>query len=169
MIHSSVPETAASSSPAPHILVVDDSDFDVELTLLALDVSGLRCEVSVAVDGKDALDFLHGRGRHASRPAGLPTLMLLDLNMPGLSGREVLRSVKSDPDLCRIHVMVLTTSNLAEDRAACTLADDYVVKPLDLTLFVREVAEHVQTVLKAAEQKTAGAASQEHRSGDCFR
>lgn len=144
-------QDAAPRGPA-HILLVDDNPLDVELTLLALASCGLDRRVSVAVDGQDALDFLYVRGRHAARPPGLPTLLLLDLKMPGLDGRAVLRQVRAHPDGERVHVAILTTSGLPEDRAGCEAADAYLVKPLDLDEFARVVGETLPGLLRRTRQ-----------------
>lgn len=135
----------------PRLLLVDDNELDVELTLLALAGCGLHEHVSVAVDGPDALDFLQARGSHAGRPPGLPDLVLLDLNLPRLDGRAVLRAIRADPALCGVRVVILTTSTRPEDRAGCEAADAYLVKPLDLGGFTRlleAVAVTVETTCR---------------------
>ncbi|GBF07959.1 response regulator with CheY-like receiver, AAA-type ATPase, DNA-binding domains [Deinococcus aerius] len=140
------------SAPAPlrpHILLVDDNELDVELTLLALTGCGLRGHVSTVGDGQEALDFLRGVGRHAGRPPGLPALVLLDLKMLGLDGEDVLRAIRDDPALRRTRVAMLTTSGRPEDRACCGAADAYLVKPLDPAEFVRQVGEVVSMILTA--------------------
>ncbi|GBF06228.1 response regulator containing a CheY-like receiver domain and an HTH DNA-binding domain protein [Deinococcus aerius] len=108
-----------------HLLLVEDNEHDVELARAALDESEVRCEVTVARDGQEALDLLRGGGSRQ------PDLVLLDLNMPRVSGHEVLRAVKGDATLRHVPVVVFTTSNEVSDRDACTAAgaDDYVLKP----------------------------------------
>ncbi|WP_019587876.1 response regulator [Deinococcus apachensis] len=114
------------TSPAfpKHLLLVEDNEHDVELARAALEESEVRCEVTVARDGQEALDLLRGAGSQ-------PDLVLLDLNMPRVSGHEVLRAVKGDAALRHVPVVVFTTSNEASDRDACAAAgaDDYVLKP----------------------------------------
>lgn len=107
-----------------HLLLVEDNEHDVELARAALAESDVHCEVTVARDGQEALDLLRGAGQR-------PDLVLLDLNMPRVSGPEVLRALKGDAVLRDVPVVVFTTSNEARDREACTVAgaDDYVLKP----------------------------------------
>ncbi|MFC5849427.1 response regulator [Deinococcus petrolearius] len=107
-----------------HLLIVEDNPNDLELARTALELSDICCEVQVACDGQEALDLL----RHSEH---LPDLVLLDLNMPRVSGHEVLQRVKSDTLLRRVPVVVFTTSSELRDRLAATAAgaDDYVVKP----------------------------------------
>ena len=119
------------------ILLVEDRADDVDLTLRALEKNRIANEVVVCVDGLDALDFLFARGRHAER-AELPELILLDLNLPRLTGLDVLREIRADERTRRIPVVVLTSS--AEDRdilASYDLgANSFVQKPVDFTQFV---------------------------------
>lgn len=107
-----------------HLLIVEDDGADLELARLALEVSEVRCELSVARDGQEALDFLRGAGE-------LPDLVLLDLNMPRVNGQQVIQAIKSDETLRHIPVVVFTTSSEAWDRAAAQSAgaDGYVLKP----------------------------------------
>ncbi len=107
-----------------HLLLVEDNEHDVELARAALAESDVRCEVRVARDGQEALDLLRGAEQR-------PDLVLLDLNMPRVSGPEVLRALKGDAALRDVPVVVFTTSNEARDREACAVAgaDDYVLKP----------------------------------------
>ncbi|GAA5534074.1 response regulator rcp1 [Deinococcus aluminii] len=107
-----------------HLLIVEDNPHDLELAQVALELSDVRCEVSVARDGQEALDVLRGSET-------LPDLVLLDLNMPRVSGHEVLVAVKSDPALRQVPVVVFTTSDEPSDRQAARAAgaDDYVLKP----------------------------------------
>lgn len=106
------------------LLIVEDNPHGLELARVALELSDVRCEVQVAHDGQEALDFLRGL------PV-LPDLMLLDLNMPHVNGHEVLAAVKSDPVRRRVPVVVFTTSDELRDRETATAAgaDDYVLKP----------------------------------------
>jgi len=119
------------------ILLIEDRADDVDLTLRALEKNRIANEVVVCVDGLDALDFLFARGRHAER-AELPELILLDLNLPRLTGLDVLREIRADERTRRIPVVVLTSS--AEDQdilASYDLgANSFVQKPVDFTQFV---------------------------------
>jgi CheY-like chemotaxis protein len=139
------------------ILVVDDSAGDVRLTIEALRERGVSSHVSVAASGDEALDFLHRSGAFAAAPR--PDLILLDLNMPGKRGGEVLAEIKRDPELSAIPVIVLTTSADERDvRASYALhANAYVVKPVDFDEFlaaVRAIEEFWlnRAVLPRAEQ-----------------
>jgi two-component system, chemotaxis family, response regulator Rcp1 len=131
--------TAFKSSAPIEILLVEDSPADVRLTREALKEARVRNNVSVAVDGVDALDFLHRRGKYADAPS--PDLILLDLNLPRKDGREVLESIKEDEFLRHIPVVVLTTSQSEQDIAQSyqLRANAYVTKPVDLEQFLTVV------------------------------
>lgn len=122
------------------ILLVEDSPADVLMTREALAQTGLAATLHVAEDGVDALAFLRRAGRHAAAPR--PDLVLLDLNLPRMDGREVLAEIKADPALAVIPLVVLTTSAADEDvlRAYGLHANCYVTKPLDFAAFARVVA-----------------------------
>jgi CheY-like chemotaxis protein len=117
------------------ILLVDDSEADVRLTIEALKEAKLHNHIHVANDGEAALEFLRKPGQRR------PDLILLDLNLPGLDGREVLAEIKNDPALAIIPVVVLTTSRAEEDvlRTYSLHANCYITKPVDLDQFVRVV------------------------------
>jgi two-component system, chemotaxis family, response regulator Rcp1 len=133
------------------ILLVDDNAGDTRLTMEALKESKLLGRVSVAVDGEEALAFLRREGSYASAPR--PDLILLDLNLPRKSGREVLEEIKGDPGLRRIPVVVLTSSNAEQDvRQSYDLhANCYVTKPFGVDQFivvVRSIAEFWSTIVR---------------------
>jgi CheY-like chemotaxis protein len=117
------------------ILLVEDSPGDVQLTVEALRDAKVSTHLHVATDGEEALAFLRREGGFADVPR--PDLVLLDLNLPKKSGHEVLEEIKSDPDLRRIPVVVLSTSDDEGDvLAAYDLnANCYVTKPVDLDRF----------------------------------
>ncbi len=119
------------------ILLVEDNEGDVRLAREALKDGKIHNNLYVVEDGEDALEFLYKRGAYADAPR--PDLILLDLNLPRKSGREVLAEVKSDPDLKRIPVVILTVSKDEEDilRAYNLHANCYVTKPLDFEQFVK--------------------------------
>lgn len=117
------------------ILLVDDSESDVRLTLEALKEAKFRNTIHVVYDGESALERLRDPARRR------PDLILLDLNLPGLDGREVLAEIKGDPALAIIPVVVLTTSRAEEDilRSYRLHANCYITKPVDLDQFIRVV------------------------------
>jgi CheY-like chemotaxis protein len=121
------------------ILMIEDNPGDVRLTREALKEGKIHTRLSVVADGDAALDFLHRRGAHAAAPR--PDLILLDLNLPGKSGREVLAEVKADDNLRRIPVVVLTSSQAEQDivESYNLNANCYVTKPVDLDQFMRVV------------------------------
>ena len=121
------------------ILLVEDSPAEVRLTREALKESKLHNVLRVACDGVEALESLHRRGTHASDPR--PDLILLDLNLPKKNGREVLAEIKSDPNLKRIPVVILTTSRDEQDILVSynLHANCYITKPVDLTQFMTVV------------------------------
>lgn len=123
------------SSESMELLLVEDNPADVRLTDEALRESGVPLHLSVAPDGVEALAFLRREGRYAAAPR--PDLILLDLNLPRLSGREVLSTVKNDPELRQIPVIVLTTSRYEQDIRDCYAlrANCYVVKSGDIDQF----------------------------------
>lgn len=119
------------------ILLVEDNPGDVRLAQEALKGSQVANRLFVVDDGVEAMDFLQRRGKHAGAPR--PDLILLDLNLPRMGGRELLEKVKSDQQLRRIPVVVLTVSTADEDVAKCYdhHANCYITKPLDFNQFVR--------------------------------
>jgi len=121
------------------ILLVEDNPGDARLTREALAQSKVKNHLHYARDGEEAMAFLRHEGRFASAPT--PDLVLLDLNLPKMDGREVLAAIKSDPVLKVIPVVVLTTSDSEEDvlRAYHLAANCYVTKPVDLHQFNRIV------------------------------
>lgn len=117
------------------ILLVDDSLADVRLTIEALKEAKVRNQIHVAYDGESAMEFLRQPGQRR------PDLILLDLNLPGMDGREVLSEIKSDPELSIIPIVILTTSHAEEDilRTYRLHANCYITKPVDLNQFIRVV------------------------------
>ncbi len=133
------------------ILLVEDNPGDVRLTQEALQDARITNHMSVAEDGVQALAFLRRQDRYAEAPR--PDLILLDLNLPRKDGREVLAEVKADPQLWRIPVVVLTTSQAERDvlRAYDLHANCYITKPVDLDQFltvVKSIEDFWLTVVK---------------------
>ncbi|HEY9421242.1 MAG TPA: response regulator [Thermoanaerobaculia bacterium] len=129
-------------SPNQPILLVEDSPEDFETTQRAFRKSGLRNPIFRCADGDEALDYLFHRGKYADAgKAPRPGVILLDLNLPGTDGREVLTEVKADPVLRHIPVIVLTTSSDQRDVDACYRAgaSSYIQKPVDLDGFMRAI------------------------------
>jgi CheY-like chemotaxis protein len=123
------------------IVLAEDNANDIELTVTALRDNNVLNEVVVVRDGAEALDYLFQRGGHRHRPGGNPALLLLDLKMPKVDGLEVLRQVKSDPQLKTIPVVVLTSSREERDlvRTYDLGVNAYVVKPVDFHEFIEAV------------------------------
>lgn len=126
------------------ILLVEDNRMDVELTLDAFNEAKMLNTIHVAPNGQDALDYLFGRGKYADRGAyPLPSLILLDLKLPGIDGFEVLRQIKLTPMLKRLPVVILTSSREEGDRALSydIGANSYLVKPVSFEGFLGVVRQ----------------------------
>ncbi len=124
------------------ILIVEDSPEDFEAAMRAFKKSGFMNPVFRCEDGDEALDYIFRRGVYqdpASSPR--PGLILLDLNLPGTDGREFLTEIKQDPDLKKIPVVVLTTSNEQTDIDKCyeAGANSYICKPVNITDLVDSI------------------------------
>lgn len=119
-----------------HILLVEDSPTDVMMTREALDYYKVLNPLHVVEDGVEAMHYLKRKGKYSAAPR--PGLIILDLNLPRKSGRELLQDVKTDPELMNIPVVVLTTSKSEEDvvKAYGLHANCYITKPVDFTRFV---------------------------------
>jgi two-component system, response regulator len=121
------------------ILLVEDNASDEKLTLLAFKSCGVANDVVVERDGAAALDYIFGTGKHADRDTSvLPSVVLLDLNLPKIDGREVLRRIRADERTKLLPVVVLTASKEEEDiLGSFSLgANAYVRKPVEFTEFV---------------------------------
>jgi CheY-like chemotaxis protein len=120
------------NSSAPHLLLVEDDENDVFFLRRALQSAGAPVQLHVAPDGRQALDYLQGRNGFEDRAVHpLPTLVLLDLKVPYVSGLDVLRQIRSDPKLRRLIVVVFTSSSLDSDvvQAYEIGANSFLVKP----------------------------------------
>ena len=132
-----------SGSGSQIILIVEDSDDDYMATVRAFKKANLINPVQRCTNGDQAIDYLLQRGEFAGPDKALrPSIILLDLNLPGTDGREVLRIIKADTDLQKIPVIVLTTSNAEQDIEQCYAAgaNSYVQKPVDLVGFIQSIA-----------------------------
>ena len=123
------------------ILLVEDDPGDELITREAFEHNKLQNRLHVAHDGEEGLDSLYRR--NGFEDAARPDLILLDLNLPKYDGRQLLEKIKSDPDLSRIPVVVLTTSSAEEDilRSYKLHANAYVTKPVDLDQFINAVRQ----------------------------
>jgi len=124
------------------ILLAEDNENDIELTITALQECRLSNEVEVVRDGAEALDYIYQREKYAGRGDGFPCVILLDLKMPRMDGLEVLRQIKSDPALRHIPVVMLTSSREEKD---LVLSYDlgvnaFVVKPVDFDQFLHAIS-----------------------------
>jgi CheY-like chemotaxis protein len=121
------------------ILLVEDNLGDIRLTQEALKAAKVSNNLFFVQDGIDALEFLRRAGKYAAAPR--PDIILLDLNLPRMDGRELLAEIKSDPDLKRIPVVILTTSKAEEDilRTYNLHANCSITKPVDLHQFIQVV------------------------------
>jgi chemotaxis family two-component system response regulator Rcp1 len=126
---------ASRTDRAVEILLVEDNPADVRLTREVLENGDSTTRLSVVGDGEEAMAFLRREGTYAECPR--PRLVLLDLNLPKKDGREVLEELKRDSELCRIPVVVLTTSAAESDisRSYELHANCFITKPLDLDDF----------------------------------
>ncbi|MBE9129724.1 MULTISPECIES: response regulator [unclassified Coleofasciculus] len=125
------------------ILLVEDSPNDIELILAALEENHLANEVVVVRDGEEALDYLYRRGIFKLRREGHPVIVLLDLKLPKVDGLEVLAKLKSDGQLKRVPVVMLTSSGEEKDllKSYDLGVNGYVVKPVDFHEFVNAIKE----------------------------
>ena len=133
------------------VLLVEDDPGDVMMTREAFHDYKLNNELHVVSDGAEAMAFLRQEGEYAGRPR--PDLVLLDLNLPRMDGRQVLEAIKSDPELASIPVVVLTTSENEDDvlRSYSLHANAYVTKPVDFQRFievVRQIDDFFVTVVR---------------------
>jgi len=127
------------SKKTVHILLVEDNEGDILLTLDAFEESKINTEISVARNGQEALDFLYNR--NAFLEAKKPDLILLDINLPIYNGHEILKQIKQDSNLKKIPVIMLTTSAFPKDinQAYENNCNSYVKKPLDMDEFIEAI------------------------------
>ena len=121
------------------ILLIEDNPDDAELTRIAFAEAGIDSQLVVVGDGAEALDYLFARGAHAGRDAAdLPSIVLLDLNLPKLDGREVLQALRADARTRALPVVVLTTSvePFDVDDVYALGANSYIQKPVEFDRFI---------------------------------
>jgi CheY-like chemotaxis protein len=125
-----------------NILLVEDNEMDVILTLNAFEEAKLTNKVNVVNNGEDALRYLFGEDKYSDRETyPLPDIILLDIKMPGISGLDVLKKIKNTEKLKRIPVIILTSSNEEFDRAESydNRVNSYLVKPVNFEGLVNVV------------------------------
>ena len=124
------------------ILLVDDDEDDISLTRRAFEKGKMLNRLYVTQDGEEALEFLEHRGQYENtQVAPRPGIILLDLNMPGINGHQVLKKIKANEDLRRIPVIVLTTSDRQADVRGCYAegANTFITKPVEFSQFLDAV------------------------------
>lgn len=128
-----------SKNNLARILLVEDNEGDILLTKEAFEECNLKTEINIAKNGKEALDFLFKRGAYENAPK--PDLVLLDINIPIYNGHEVLQKIKTDPELKKIPVIMLTTSSSQRDinSAYENHCNSYVKKPLEINAFLEAI------------------------------
>ena len=141
------------------VLLVEDSPGDVRLTQEAFRDANRSIELHVAADGVEAMAFLRHQGAHALAPR--PDLILLDLNLPKMDGREVLAHIKEDDDLKTIPTVILTTSDAEADivKSYELQANCYLTKPVQLDAFeslVKSINDFWLTKVKLPQQEQSG-------------
>ncbi|NQU83821.1 MAG: response regulator [Parcubacteria group bacterium] len=125
------------------ILLAEDDERDIELTLAALEDINIANEIDVVRDGEEAPDYLFRRDKYKDRKNVDPAVVLLDLKMPKVDGLEVLRQIRKSDELCRIPVVILTSSKIESDLITSYNlgVNAYVVKPVEFENFVKAVKE----------------------------
>jgi two-component system response regulator len=125
------------------ILLVEDNDDDAELAIMAFKEANILNPLIRVDDGVEALDYLLARGKHAGRTEELPAVVLLDLNLPRLSGIEVLAAIRGNDRTRHLPVVILTSSTEDKDRLGAydNRANSYVQKPVDQDRFVTAVRQ----------------------------
>jgi len=125
------------------ILLAEDDQKDIDLTLAAFEEINLANEIDVVRDGKEALDYLFKRAKYENRKNGNPIVVLLDLKMPKVGGLEVLKQIRKSDELCNIPVVILTSSKMESDLVTSYNlgVNAYVVKPVEFEDFVKAVKE----------------------------
>lgn len=134
--------TAATTPPTPVILMAEDDEDDYVIARDVFADHRIVNELKWVKDGRELLDYLRRKGKYADpKDSPDPALILLDLNMPRMDGREALGELKSDPKLKRIPVVVLTTSKAEEDivRSYDLGVNSFIQKPVDFNQFVEVV------------------------------
>ncbi|MCA8831430.1 response regulator [Hymenobacter pini] len=142
-----------SSASLKPVLVVEDSAEDFTALGRAFRKHALQNPVLRCADGDQALDYLQGYGQNTAWPSVLPAIVLLDLNMPGTDGRQVLEVIKADPRLSSIPVIIFSTSANVKDIEACYQlgANSYLTKPIEYTALEQKIQLIVRYWLETVE------------------
>ena len=132
-----------SQPEAINILMIEDNQGDVELAKIAFAQSGIPCTINVAYDGQEGVEYLRKEGEFKDKET--PDIVLLDINMPRMNGKEVLDIVKNDPDLVTIPIIMLTSSEAQLDivEAYQKHANTYIIKPVTIEKFI-DVAKRIE-------------------------
>ena len=143
-----------SENEAIDVLLVEDNPDDAEFTLRALRKANMGVRVAHVEDGVQALEFMFATGRWSDRPAAPPRLVLLDLKLPRVDGREVLRRIKTNPRTRCVPVVVLTSSREPSDVAQCYElgANSYIVKPVEYAELITKLSDIVRYWLQLNER-----------------
>lgn len=125
------------------ILLAEDDQRDIELTLAALESINLANKVDVVNNGEEALDYLFKRGDYKNRSNGNPAVVLLDLKMPKVDGLEVLAQIKENKELKNIPVVILTSSKMESDLLTSYNlgANAFIIKPVQFEEFIKAIKE----------------------------
>jgi two-component system response regulator len=124
------------------VLLVEDNPDDELLTIMAIEKNNLTIEIKIVRDGAEALDFLFGKGEYAGRDLRIvPTIILLDLKLPKISGLDVLRKIRENPKTSLLPVVVLTSSKQDQDiiESYKLGVNSYIRKPVDFSQFTKTV------------------------------
>jgi CheY-like chemotaxis protein len=125
----------------PRILYAEDNLNDIELTLAAFEENEILNRVDIVHDGKEALDYLFCRGKFSNREKSIPDFMLLDIQMPGMGGMEVLKAIRESEEHMNLPVVMLTSSSMENDikTSYASGANGYVIKPIDFDNLVNTI------------------------------
>ena len=131
------------SDRAYNILLVEDNPDDIELTVIGLEKNNIANKITVIKDGEEALDYIFKRNKYRDREDEYQLLILLDINLPKVSGLEILKKIKEDPDKKAIPVIILTSSNEEKDLVESYRlgVNSYIRKPVDFNQFVEAIKQ----------------------------